>query len=150
MCCSTRTYYPDIERVDVLLHSDMLSWYWACRCVAPLRHIILILSVYMCCSTQTYYPDIEHVDVLLHSNILSWYWVDQSLFLLINAACLRGEATNTYFILCSLWIDPTSVWTQHLRTPLRKTVWTQHLRTPLRKTVWTQHLRTPLRKTVWT
>jgi hypothetical protein len=28
------------------------------------------------------------VDMSLHSEILFWFWADQSLFLLLNAACL--------------------------------------------------------------
>ena len=42
------------------------------------------------------------VDMLLHSDTLSWFRANQSLLFLVNTACLRGEATNTNFIVFGL------------------------------------------------
>jgi LSD1 subclass zinc finger protein len=88
-CCSTRIHYVGSEPVDMLLHSDTLCWFWACRYVAPFG---MYPSGATCLQPQN-----EHIvsEVEQHVNRLRTNIMYPS-----GATCLRCSTSDT---ICSFW-----------------------------------------------
>ena len=81
--------------VDMLLHSDTLLWFRACRHVASLWHITLIPLKQQ--STGRHVTPLWHitlippVDMSLHSDTLLWFRANQFLLLFLSDACLAEK-----------------------------------------------------------
>ena len=55
----------------------------------------------------------SEMDMSLHSDTLFWFQANQSLLLLLNAACIVGKQKYQFY---SPWFDPTRARTQDLLT----------------------------------
>ena len=58
----------------------------------------------------THWNNSSWVDISLHSDTLFWFWANQTLFLLLNAACLAEKQQLQIVIpyqFYSLWLKPT-------------------------------------------